>query len=71
MSSCEATRAPQPPWRKASFCQSGECIEVARYNGVILMRDSKCSCGGLLRYTAEEWKSFVSGIKAGEFDDLG
>ena len=26
---------------------------------------------GQVMYTAAEWQSFVLGIKAGEFDDLG
>jgi hypothetical protein len=34
------------------------------------MRDSK-EPRGSVRYTTEEWPSFVSGIKAGEFDDFG
>jgi hypothetical protein len=58
------------PFRKSSFCQSSECVEVARQDGVIVLRNSKETSGGMLRYTAEEWLSFVRGIKAGEFDDL-
>lgn len=60
----------EPAWRKASFCASGECVEVAQQAGMILLRDSKRPRGGVLRYTAEEWESFVRGVKAGEFDDL-
>ena len=58
----------QSPWRRASFCASGECVEVVRRDGMILMRDSKEPQGLLLHYTTEEWQSFVSGVKAGEFD---
>lgn len=57
-------------WRKASFCASGECVEVTQRDGMILMRDSKEPDGNPLRYTAEEWKTFLRGVKAGEFDDL-
>jgi hypothetical protein len=63
-------RASQPAWRKASFCASGECVEVARQDDMIVMRDSKQPRGGVLRYSPEEWQSFVRGIKAGEFDNL-
>jgi hypothetical protein len=60
-------------WRKASFCASGECVEIAERNGMIVLRSSN---GLALRprrvqYTAKEWQTFVRGIKAGEFDDLG
>ena len=60
----------QPDWRKASFCASGECVEVTQQNGMILLRDSKKPRSRPQHYTAEEWQSFVRGIKAGEFDDL-
>ena len=38
---------------------------------MIMVRDSKEPGGSVLRYTTEEWQSFVKGIKAGEFDHLG
>jgi Domain of unknown function (DUF397) len=66
-----ATRqTTQPAWRKSSFCASGECVEIAQQNGVIVLRDSK-EPRGHVHYTTEEWQSFVRGVKAGEFDDLG
>jgi Domain of unknown function (DUF397) len=65
------TRLGEPAWRKASFCASGECVEVAQQDGMIVLRDSKEPRGGVLRYTAEEWQSFVLGVKAGEFDHVG
>ncbi len=71
MPSCGAGQTEQPAWRKSSFCASGECIEVAAQSGMIVLRDSKEPSGGMLRYTTEEWQSFVKGIKAGEFDHLG
>ena len=61
----------QMGWRKASFCQSGECVEVAVQDGMIVMRDSKQPDDTVLRYTTDEWRSLLGGIKAGEFDDLG
>lgn len=60
-----------PAWRKASFCASGQCVEVSKQDDMILLRDSKKTGGRILRYTAEEWQSFVQGVKAGEFDDVG
>jgi hypothetical protein len=70
MRSAGAQQAEQPVWRKASFCGSGECVEIAELNGIVLMRDSKDPHGGRLRCSADEFRSFILGIKAGEFDDL-
>jgi hypothetical protein len=67
-----ATRSRQvapAAWRKASFCAAGECVEMARQGGLVALRNSK-NPGLMLRYTTATWLSFVSGIKAGEFDDL-
>lgn len=50
-------------WRKASFCASGECIEVAQRDGVIILRDSTQPSGRMLYYAAEEWRSFVQNVK--------
>jgi hypothetical protein len=60
----------QPMWRRASYCASNECIEVARQDDLIILRNSEEAGGNVLRYTVEEWLAFVRGVKAGEFDDL-
>jgi hypothetical protein len=59
------------PGTGPSFCGEGECIEVGEQNGPIVLRDSKEPHSAVIRSTAEEWRAFVSGVKAGEFDDLG
>jgi len=61
---------PEPVWRRSSFCANGECVEVRLQDGRILLRDSKDRRSKAQHYTMEEWRSFVRGIKAGEFDDL-
>ena len=71
MPSDGARQTGQPSWRRASFCASGECVEVTRQNGMIVMRDSKEPRSPMLHYTTQEWQSFVRSIKAGEFDDFG
>ncbi len=37
---------------------------------MVFLRDSKDPQGGVLRYSVDEFRSFVQGIQAGEFDDL-
>ena len=67
-----ALRAKLPlTWQRASFCASGECVEIAQRDGVIFMRNSREERRHVLRYTPEEWQSFIRGVKAGEFDDFG
>jgi Domain of unknown function (DUF397) len=70
MRSCQPSQQV-PVWRKTSYCASGECVEVATHNGLVVLRDSKRPGGSVLVYTPDEWLTFVRGIKAGEFDDLG
>ena len=58
-------------WRKSSKCANSECLEIARdERDMILLRDSKSPQTPPLRYTTEEFRAFVEGAKAGEFDDL-
>ena len=66
-----ARRDEGSAWRRASFCASGECVEVAQRDGMIIVRNSSEPRGEELRYTSEEWRSFILGVKAGEFDDIG
>lgn len=56
-------------WRKSSFCQGGECVEVGALDGMVLVRDSK-EPEHVLTYSGEEFRAFALAIKAGEYDDL-
>jgi hypothetical protein len=59
-------------WRKSSFSNIAECVEVAVLDdGSIGMRDSKDPGGGMLAFTRAEIDAFVKGVKAGEFDEFG
>jgi Domain of unknown function (DUF397) len=58
-------------WRKSTFSGSngGGCVEVARnLPGVIAVRDSKDREGPALAFTPEEWRAFLDGVRAEEFD---
>ncbi|MBG0821147.1 DUF397 domain-containing protein [Planomonospora sp. ID91781] len=58
-------------WRKSSRSSGngGQCVEVAdNLPGVVAVRDSKDPDGPKLLFTPAEWKAFVGGVKAGEFD---
>ena len=52
------------------MCATSECVELARERDMILLRDSKSPEVPAFRYTTEEFRAFIDGAKAGEFDDL-
>jgi hypothetical protein len=59
------------PWRKSSFSGANGCVEAApAHGGLIAVRDSKNPQGGHLLYNPTEWRSFLAGVRNGEFDYL-
>ena len=64
MSRKQTERPVQPAWRRASFCASTECVEVAEQDGVIMVRDSAHPSGGTVQWTVEAWRTFVRAIRA-------
>jgi hypothetical protein len=57
-------------WHKSTRSNNGgACVEVAgNLPGVVAVRDSKDPSGPALTFTPDEWRAFVSGASAGEFD---
>jgi hypothetical protein len=58
-------------WRTSSYSgtQGGNCVEVAGYGGLILIRDTKDhGHGAVHRVTAAGWRAFLAGVRNGEFD---
>jgi predicted secreted Zn-dependent protease len=58
-------------WRRSSAATGGEAVEIAVLPaGDVLLRTTAASAAGLppLRYTPEEWRAFLAGVRAGEFD---
>ena len=56
-------------WRRSSYCSGAAttCVEVAIGARMVTVRDSKAT-GSTLRFTVEEWRAFVRGVRAGEFE---
>lgn len=54
-------------WRKSSRSGTNGCVEVARIDDQIAVRDSKDPEGPALLFTTREWQAFLAGILAGEF----
>ncbi|MCG5217467.1 DUF397 domain-containing protein [Streptosporangium sp. KLBMP 9127] len=60
-------------WRKSSLSSGdgGTCVEVAsNLPGIIAVRDSKDPDGPALIFTPAEWRAFLGGVRAGEFNDV-
>ena len=53
-------------WRKSSRSGTNGCVEVARIDDQIAVRDSKDPTGPALLFTTQEWQAFLAGILAGE-----
>ncbi|MFJ3794058.1 DUF397 domain-containing protein [Kitasatospora sp. NPDC090091] len=56
-------------WAKSSYSNNGgECVEVsASLPGLVPVRDSKDPEGPALVFPADAWRSFVAGVRTGEF----
>ncbi|WP_192759183.1 DUF397 domain-containing protein [Actinomadura algeriensis] len=51
-------------WRRSSSSTGGgDCVEVARFDGRCLVRDSKDPDGAVLSLTAEGWRALTRAIK--------
>ena len=51
-------------WRKASYSNgTGNCVETASGNGVVLVRDTTDRDGGTLAVTAGAWQRFVGELR--------
>ncbi|MDP2641370.1 MAG: DUF397 domain-containing protein [Candidatus Yanofskybacteria bacterium] len=50
------------------FTRNKLCVEVARDDSGIRVRDSKDPNGSILSFTEREWDAFTKGVKEGEFD---
>jgi predicted secreted Zn-dependent protease len=55
-------------WRRSTKCASETCVEVAISGNRAYVRSSKDAAGAYLVFDAEEWRSFVSGVRDHEFD---
>jgi len=73
MSGRQEGRGADLQWVKSSLSYSnGDCVEVASLpGGGIGVRDSKDAGGPVLRFTPDEWRAFIGGVRIGEFDAFG
>jgi hypothetical protein len=52
---------PTPSWRKSSFSEAGNCVEVAELGERVLIRDTKLPAGSVvLSFPLPKWREFIS-----------
>jgi Domain of unknown function (DUF397) len=61
---------PDIPARTAVKSSGGDCVQVTRSDGVIIITHSKKLSGPAISYTIQEFDAFLDGAKKGEFDDF-
>jgi hypothetical protein len=66
--SAHGLESPDLGWFKSSRSGNGGCVMVKYGSDDIHVRDSKIDAGPVLTYTSREWKAFIEGVKAGEFE---
>ena len=50
----------QPSWRRTTKCANGNCVEVAKFDGRVLVRNS-AEPGVVVTFSTEEWTAFIDG----------
>lgn len=58
-------------WRKSSRSNGGgeqtDCVEVAEVPDRVALRDSKDPAGPILAVPLDQWRSFLGGVRTGQF----
>lgn len=62
------TPPPPPVWRTSSRCGNGNCVAISTNGHCVLMRDTKDPASPILTFGRAQWRDFLAGIKANEFD---
>lgn len=57
----------KPLWRKSRRCESGACVEFAALGRDAAIRDSTDPHGPILRFSREEWATFLNRITTDGF----
>jgi hypothetical protein len=64
--SCAET--PALGWRKSSYSDDSNCVEVAFTNVSVLVRDSKHYKGPVLSISHPAWTGFIAAASRGDYD---
>lgn len=66
---CDTSACVQMAWIKSSHSMTSDCVEVGQCACMdVLVRDSKDPDGPNLQFPKPAFAEFLTGVKAGEFD---
>ncbi len=54
-------------WRKSTFSDQSDCVEVKFSTGQVMVRNSRRPEAVPLAFPLDRWNDFISGIASGEF----
>lgn len=54
-------------FRKSTFCSGGDCLEIARKNGKVYVRNNQRP-DDIVEYSEQGWGDLIVGVKRGEFE---
>jgi len=57
-------------WRVSRTCESGACVGVAREGEFVLVCNTSSPEGPISKFTTDEWRQFIAGVRLGGFDDI-
>ncbi|MGP4021103.1 DUF397 domain-containing protein [Saccharopolyspora sp. 5N708] len=57
----------EPNWRKSTYSDKYNCVEVALTPEATAVRDSKNPCGDILNFNEQPWHTFLSAVKGGRY----
>jgi hypothetical protein len=68
--SAEASIPGDINWHASRTCESGACVGVARQGEYILIGNTSNPETAVNKFTIDEWRQFLAGIKLGDFDGI-
>ncbi len=66
----QASAAGDLDWHVSRMCDNGQCIKVARAGEFVLVGNTTKPEGPVSKFTVEEWRHFLAGVKLGDFDEI-
>jgi predicted secreted Zn-dependent protease len=57
-------------WRISRMCESGACVAVARSGESVFIGNSNDLSAPVSRFTVDEWRAFLAGVKLGDFEGI-
>jgi hypothetical protein len=57
-------------WRVSRTCESGACVGVARRGEDIFIGNTSDPESPVSKFTTDEWRHFLAGVKLGHFDGV-